>query len=91
MDDARQKVICDLVGQAGRGIPQLDWLHQAILDAGYIRREDRTTKQEVRAAVRRLMVAMESLACDCAVTCGEHILDKVIRVVQESEAAEGAG
>ena len=90
MEDARQKLICDLVGQAGRGIPQLDWLHQSILDAGYVRKEDRMTKQEVREMIRQVTGALDALACECAQKCGENMLDKFILAIQQTKALEGA-
>ena len=89
MADERQQIICDLVRQAATGARKLDWLHKAIIEAGYIRKQDRVTKREVRTTVRNLLNAVESIACDCAETCGEHMLDKVIRFLQQVQAAEG--
>ena len=75
--------------QAGTGVKKLEWLRDAIGEAGWVRRQDRPTKTEIRDAVRSVLNAIEAIACDCAEKCGEHLLDKILKVLeqQREEAA----
>ena len=86
-DATTQAAILELVLQAGRGDKAEDWLHKGILAAGYVRKEDRFTKAEFQASLRRLMDAVESAGLVCAETCGEQILDRIISALQRLSEA----
>lgn len=90
-----RQAVAALVAAAGQGRADLGWLDAAIREAGYVRKGERMTKDEVareRADAAAAMVAvLEEVAAACGATCGTHIVSRIqegVARIAQTPAAE---
>ena len=74
-----RKTVEALIAAAAAGKPDAVWIDEAIRRAGYIPRGERVTQAEVKALIGRLMQVLEDLALDCGETCGEGMMERIMR------------
>ena len=74
-----RKTVEALIVAAAAGKPDAAWIDDAIRRAGYIPRGERVTQAEVKALIGRLMQVLEDLALDCGETCGEGMMERIMR------------
>ena len=85
-----RKTVEALIAAAAAGKPDAAWIDEAIRRAGYIPRGERVTQAEVRALIRRLLAVLEDLALECGETCGEAMMERIMRGM-DKVAALGTG
>jgi hypothetical protein len=81
-DKRLREQIGALVAAAAAGREDMAWLDQAIRKAGYVRWDERLTKDDAAEAVKAITAILEDVALDCRAQCGDDFAAKVRKGIE---------